>query len=235
MAVKRSPALSVKGAPSGSTQVVSGRLAEAHRRAPRASRAPSARVRIVIMPTAPRAAAIRRLSPFRWAATSLGMPGGRAAEHDDDLAAHVEPAIIVEAVRWHVEPVAGEDHRRLERQRRRVGACPHRDVMPLREGAAGDGQRRRAGQPDRTNSTGWNQPPSVARAQAERLELGGDVARGDFVAARPGLAAFEQIVGEEGDMGAEGVGAELAGAGCRRLGEASTRTATARRTPASNI
>ena len=36
---------------------------------------------------------------------------------------------------------------------------------------------------------------------------------------RAGLAPLEQVVGEEGDMGAEGVGAELAGVGRRRLGE----------------
>ena len=36
----------------------------------------SARVRMVIMPMAPRAAAMRRLSALRWAATSLGVPAG---------------------------------------------------------------------------------------------------------------------------------------------------------------
>ena len=68
-------------------------------------------------------------------------------------------------------------------------------------GVAGDGvadERRPA-------ATSWPRAPGC---KAERLELGGDVAGGDVEAARARLAALEQIVGEEGDMGAEGVGAE---------------------------
>ena len=68
--------------------------------------------------------------------------------------------------------------------------------------------------------------PAAARRgglEAERFELGGDVGLGQFVAARAGAAAFEQIVGQEADVAAEcrlgdgGVGrGDLGGVGLER-------------------
>ena len=52
----------------------------------------------------------------------------RAVQDDDDLSGDVEPVIIVEAARRQVEAVAGEDQRRRDRQRFRVGARPQQNV-----------------------------------------------------------------------------------------------------------
>ena len=93
-------------------------------------------------------------------------------------------------------------------------SCPWAKVRPAtvrrRGGIAGDADEADPLEP----------AVAIARVQPERLELGGDIAGGDLMAAAAGVAAFEQIVGEEGDMGAKGVGAEIARARVGRLGEA---------------
>src|SRR3546814_7793585 len=52
-------------------------------------------------------------------------------------------------------------------------------------------------------------PASVrGRAQPKRREAGGDIAGGQIVAAFAGIAPFQKVVGQEGDMGAEGIRSE---------------------------
>ena len=137
-------AASMNGVPSGSIQVVPGRSAKRSSRAQGAA-PPSARVRIVIRPTAPRAAAIRRFSAFRWAATSLGVPVGMPS-----------------ARRRSCRARRGRDNRRSRapacraRSRRRPAAPRARaapasglgrmhDLAAMGEGCGRRRQRRRAG------------------------------------------------------------------------------------------
>ena len=172
------------------------------------------------MPTAPRPPAIRLFSPFDMGGDVARRALGNAAQRDHDLAAHVEAAIIVIAVARHVEPVADEDERRRQRQRRRIGARPHDHLAAMGEASArrSEASLLPAGRSGRTRPAGTN-CRRRAGLQAERRELGGDVARRDVVAAAAGVAALEQVVGEEGDMGAEGVGAEFGGGRRGRLGD----------------
>src|SRR3546814_1558022 len=52
-------------------------------------------------------------------------------------------------------------------------------------------------------------PASVrGRAQPKRREAGGDIAGGQIVAAFAGIAPFQKVIGQEGDMGAEGIRSE---------------------------
>src|SRR5262249_28741714 len=62
-----------------------------------------------------------------------------------------------------------------------------------------------------------------SRLEAERFELSRDVMLSQLVAARAGAAAFEQVVGEEADVGAKGgfgdglfSGGDLSGVGLKR-------------------
>ena len=86
------------------------------------------------MPTAPRSAAIRAFSAFRWAPTSLGVPSGVPFSTTTIFPRDVEPGIIVEAARRQVETEAGEDQRRLDRQRLGVRARPQQHLAAMGEG-----------------------------------------------------------------------------------------------------
>jgi hypothetical protein len=92
---------------------------------------------------------------------------------------------------------------------------PEGDAFAVHEAASSDRDPRRGGHSE-ADERHLLEPAPVRTGgpQAKPLEAGGDVAGGDVVAARAGFAAFEKVVGEEGDMGAEALRGEI---GRRRL------------------
>jgi hypothetical protein len=151
-----------------------------------------------------------------------GPGGGRAGEDDDDLPARVEAGIIVMIELRRGEAEAGEDERRrdrvaLLRERRR-----DRHLDAVAEGLAGARQvegQRAAARPVGPLLEGDALEEAAARRralEAQSGELLGDILGGDLMAAGAGLAAFEQVVGEERHVGPDAL---LGGGGGGRLGE----------------
>jgi hypothetical protein len=134
--------------------------------------------------------------------------GLRVVHHrDQQLALHVDALEIVPAFLRRVDAVADEDQRR--RQRRlglRAGVADH-DVAAdacidglaaRREAYGAAGQGLLADHLDLLAVAAAGQ-----RLQAHRRGLGLEVAHGEGPAALSGAAAFEQVVGEEGQVGAQ--------------------------------
>ena len=131
---------------------------------------------------------------------------GEAAQHDDDLAAHIEPGIVVEAVRPVVDAVADEDDAGLDIGRRIEAGRLDDDLgaigPSLLAGRTADRQLRRAVEPGLAQGDAL-EPAAVLGAglKASDRHLGRDVLGGDFVATLAGAATLEQVVRQEGHVG----------------------------------
>jgi hypothetical protein len=123
--------------------------------------------------------------------------------HDDeDLARKVEPSQVVAAGGGVDHALAAEYGLRVHRERLLGNPGEEDQVLTHGEAAAPDRQA-----PRRTLGAGERHlliPAAiVARRDAQRLHLGCDIMRCQFVAARAGVASFEHVVGEEGHVSAE--------------------------------
>ena len=145
-------------------------------------------------------------------------PLGITAQGDDDLAAHVQPGIVVEAQPLIFKAIAHEDERGGDVEMGFGGVHADQHVAAMREalrpGRTGDGQRR-----GRLRALGLLKAdplkPAAARTigiarrrEAEAVELAGDITRRDLMPLAAGVAALEQVVGEKFDMGAHRRGGE---------------------------
>lgn len=132
--------------------------------------------------------------------SDIARQSGRiGADHDHNLAARVDSAIILGPAIAHEHDACGEVERPGLVQRRQ------HDMLAEREGGAADGKAGRAGLGgDAERHLLIPAAIAAAGAQAERRELRSDVARGDLMPARPGVAALQEVVGQEHDVAAEG-------------------------------
>jgi hypothetical protein len=140
-------------------------------------------------------------------------PLGEATQGNDDLALHVQPAIIVQPESLVLDAIPGEHERRGDIELQLVGIHPDHHLGRMCPSVLASRPADRDGAALRA-ALGLLEidllKPAVAAAglQAISLELRGDVARGYFVAASTGLAAFQQVVGQEGYVRAHAFGRE---------------------------
>jgi hypothetical protein len=137
---------------------------------------------------------------------------GGAAQHDDDLALHVQARVVVAAAFGGDDAVADEDQRRGDRGLGLAGLGRGQVVLAEGQGArlavgAGVGDAALVGRAVGRQGHLLQVGAVVAgRLDAHQRILRGHVVGGDVVAARAGLAAFQQVVGQEAHVRLDGVG-----------------------------
>ena len=137
---------------------------------------------------------------------------GIATQGDDDLALHIQPGIVVEPEALIFQAIADEDQRRAHVQSGFGGIHADQHVAGMGEalvaGRAADGERRGGLCPFRLLEGDALEPASslsigvAGGLEAQAIKLAGDIAGGDLMPLTAGIAALEQIVGQEFDMGA---------------------------------
>ncbi len=141
-----------------------------------------------------------------------GQALGISTQGHDDASLDVEPAVVVDAESLVLDAIAHEYQRRLEVELGLARAQAHQDVVAVLEAAlarrSADHQRAAIPAARGLLQRHLLEPAALGSTRVETigLEFAGHVARGDFVAARAGVAAFEQVVREEGHVRAKSLG-----------------------------
>jgi hypothetical protein len=150
---------------------------------------------------------------FSVVGADLGLQArGRAAQQDDDLALHVQAGVVVAAAFRRDDAVADEDQRRGDRGLRLAGLGRRKVVLAEHQGArlaigAGVGDAALVGRAVGRQGHLLQVGAVVAgRLDVHQRVLRSHVLGGDVVAARAGLAAFQQVVGQEAHVRLDGVG-----------------------------
>lgn len=139
---------------------------------------------------------------------------GRVTQTDGDLAADVEPCVIVDPEPAIADPVSDEDQRRGQRDLLVGDAWPNRRIPADRKLCrAPPGRQRnpRRALERRAAKRHLDEPASVraTRGQAELPELAGDIIGGNLMPARTRVAALEQVARKELNMGANALGSGI--------------------------
>ena len=141
---------------------------------------------------------------------------GRAAQHHHDLPAHVEPTeiVVLELRRGHA--LTDEDQRRFQRMGVGVEVHAGQEIGLELEalaaaGVVADALQHQLGRARHALRLDQRHALEIAALVAARLKpeaavLGGDVVRGDVIAASAGGTAFQQIVGQEAQVGLDAPG-----------------------------
>src|ERR1035438_2891090 len=166
------------------------------------------------------------------AGEEVGVVGGWVADDDeDDFAADIDVGVVIPLVLGRGDAVADEDDGGVDVDERSVARVVD-DVVGAEgegHGGAGGGREREDGgvAVDGHAEEGYLLEEGAvvtAGLEAGEGELGGDVFGGEIASADAGAAAFEKIVGEEADVGANFFGVDggfggLDGGGDGGLGE----------------
>ena len=130
-----------------------------------------------------------------------------AAHYDHHLALHIQAVEIAVFQQWGIDPVTGEDHARLHLRPgvRQAGAAIEFVDIAERAGFVLPDQFQRGRAVIQPGAAQRHRLQIAAvgsgRLQPHLAELAGDIGCRDIVALGPGLAAAQQVVGEEGDVG----------------------------------